>query len=248
MDPIELLIVDDEPGVLETLQSYLQTRGYKISGAAWAEDAVRAYMETRPQLVLLDIRLPDGSGLDVLRRIRVLDPEAQVVVMTALHDLSLREEAFNLGAAAFAFKPMEVTALDRILKAAAGRAPTVSNPDRPNVLILDDETEIRVSLKFYLIGREMDVAVAGTAEEALSLLRSGRANPDVLLLDLDLPRLSGMEFLKLVRQMRPEMSVVILTGIGSAALKETALRMGVCQFLSKPVTLETIEKAIRDCV
>ncbi|MBI4313556.1 MAG: response regulator [Candidatus Omnitrophica bacterium] len=242
--PTTLLIVDDEPEVLETLQAYLETRGYKVFGAAWAEDAVRAYQKERPQLVLLDIQLPDSSGFEVLRKIRAADPKAQVVVMTAIHDLSLRQEAFSLGAAAFAFKPMEVTSLDRILRAAVGQDPSRNPENRRSVMILDDETEIRVSLKFYLIGRGMDVTVAATAEEALSLLRSGRAKPNALLLDLDLPRLSGIEFLKLVRQMHPEIAVIVLTGIGSGSIQEAVERLGVRQFLHKPASLDTIEQAL----
>ena len=241
-----LLIVDDEPTVIEMLGSYLETRGYEVRGVGWASEAVEVYRAWRPALVLLDIVLPDESGLIVLRRLRQEDPTARVVVMTAVQEVALRQEALASGASGFAFKPMEVTALDRILRAAAGLNPLGPQGDQPCVMILDDDAEIRVGLRYFLIGCGMEVAMAGSAEEGLSMLRSFTPTPQVLVLDLNLPRLGGMEFLKLVQQTRPELAVIVLTAMGGTTLRETAKRYGARLFLQKPVMLEDLERMIRE--
>lgn len=243
--PITLLIVEDEETVLETLEDYLRAKGYEIRTTRWAKEAATLYASWRPALVLLDIRLPDGDGLDVLRRIRAQDPQARVVMITAVHDLEWRRQALADGAAGFFFKPVEVTALDRILRTAAGVAETAGS-DRPTVMILDDEPEIRVGLKYYLIGRGLNVQVAGSAEEALSFLRTRPVKPQVLVLDLMLPKLSGMDFLKLIHQANPELAVIILTGLGAtSSLRQQAQQHGVRQFFTKPVSLDVLETAIR---
>ena len=241
-----LLIVDDEPAVVEVLGGYLQTRGYEVRGVGRAAEVLDLYQQWKPVLVLLDVLLPDGSGLDVLRTLKTANPDAKIVVITAVQDYSLRQEAMAAGASGFAFKPVQVTALDRILRTAAGLAPFGPHGKRPCVMILDDEAEIRVGLKYYLIGQGMDVIIASTAEEGLSLLRAMRPSPQVLVLDLDLPHLSGVEFLKLVRQMWPELAVIILTGLGGSTPRTTTARLGAQRFLHKPVTLKILERTIRE--
>ncbi|MBI4226789.1 MAG: response regulator [Candidatus Omnitrophica bacterium] len=243
---LTLLIVDDEALVVEMLQRYLQAKGYDVRGAGRVDEALAVYQTWRPALVLLDIRLPDGSGLALLRQIRALNRRAHVVVVTAAHELECRQEALAAGAAAFAFKPIEVTALDRILRAAAGVPPPAGDPAHPAVMVLDDEAEVRLSIKFYLIGHGLRVTDAATAEEALALLRSVQPTPQILVLDLALPKMSGIDFLKAVRQARPELCVVVLTGFPGLALREQAEQLGVQRFLRKPVSLQALEQTIRE--
>lgn len=242
---LSLLIVDDEALVVEMLQRYLETKGYEVRGVGRAADAMKVFQEWRPALVLLDVRLPDGSGLDVLKAIRAIDKGAQVVVVTALHELDFWEEALAAGAAAFAFKPMEVTALDRILRVAAGGMLPAGDPAHPSVMIVDDESDTRIGVKYYLIGRGMQAFDAPTAEEALAQLRS-RPIVQALVLDLDLPKMSGIDCLKQVRQAWPDLPVVILTGFAGLSLRAQAESLGVQRFLRKPVALQQLEQAIRE--
>lgn len=244
MSRLALLIVDDEGALRDTLARYLSAKGYETRGVGTAAEALAIYRQWHPTLVLLDPKLPDQSGLEVLRQVRAMDPQGCVVVITALADLNLRQEALAAGAIAFAFKPLEVTALDRVLRSAAGVPAPI--PERPTVLIVDDEPEIRVSLKSYLTGRGMNVFVAPTAEDALALLRSARPTPQAVLVDLELPRLSGKEFLKLVRRSHPELPLVILTAFGSLSRREEAEQLGITRFLQKPVPLETVETTLRE--
>ena len=84
-----ILIVEDDPLVRKTLASQLAKKGFEVSVAETGEDGVRMYGESATDIVLLDVRLPDIDGLEVLRRIRERSRRAVILVMTAFGALML---------------------------------------------------------------------------------------------------------------------------------------------------------------
>ncbi|HPW17347.1 MAG TPA: sigma-54 dependent transcriptional regulator [Candidatus Aminicenantes bacterium] len=113
-----LLIVEDDPLVRKTLASQLAKKGFDIAVAETGEDGVRAFAEKSPDLVLLDVRLPDIDGLEVLRRIRERDRRAAILVMTAFDDMKTTVEAIKLGAFEYLVKPLNATELDLAIEKA----------------------------------------------------------------------------------------------------------------------------------
>jgi two-component system response regulator AtoC len=107
-----ILIIEDDTLVRKTLASQLAKRGYEVSSAGTGEDGVRAFAESGPDLVLLDIRLPDTDGLDVLRRIKDKNRRAIILVMTAFDDMKTTVEAIKLGAFEYLTKPLDATELE----------------------------------------------------------------------------------------------------------------------------------------
>jgi two-component system response regulator AtoC len=107
-----ILIIEDDPLVRKTLASQLAKKGFDVTVAETGEDGVRAFGESSPDLALLDVRLPDIDGLEVLRRIRERDRRAVVVVMTAFDDMKTTVEAIKLGAFEYLVKPLNTTELD----------------------------------------------------------------------------------------------------------------------------------------
>jgi len=113
-----ILIVEDDPLVRKTLASQLAKKGFEITAAETGEDGVRAFGETAPDLVLLDVRLPDIDGLEVLRRIRERNRRAVILVMTAFDDMKTTVEAIKLGAFEYLVKPLNMTELDLAIEKA----------------------------------------------------------------------------------------------------------------------------------
>jgi two-component system response regulator AtoC len=113
-----ILIVEDDPLVRKTLASQLAKKGFEITAAETGEDGVRAFGETAPDLVLLDVRLPDIDGLEVLRRIRERNRRAVILVMTAFDDMKTTVEAIKLGAFEYLVKPLNTTELDLAIEKA----------------------------------------------------------------------------------------------------------------------------------
>jgi two-component system response regulator AtoC len=107
-----ILIVEDDPLVRKTLASQLARKGFDIAVAETGEGGVKAFAESAPDLVLLDVRLPDIDGLEVLRRIRERNRRAVILVMTAFDDMKTTVEAIKLGAFEYLVKPLNTTELE----------------------------------------------------------------------------------------------------------------------------------------
>jgi two-component system response regulator AtoC len=107
-----ILIIEDDPLVRKTLASQLGKKGFEIIAAENGEDGVRSFAERCPDLVLLDVRLPDIDGLEVLRKIKEKNRRAIILVMTAFDDMKTTVEAIKLGAYEYLVKPLNTAELD----------------------------------------------------------------------------------------------------------------------------------------
>jgi two-component system response regulator RegA len=113
-----VLIVEDDPVLRGRLARALRERGYEAREATDGDDALRQARDETPEYVVVDLRMPGISGLEVVRGIRALDPTTAVVVLTGYGSIATAVEAVRLGAAHYLTKPADV---DDIV-AAFGRA------------------------------------------------------------------------------------------------------------------------------
>ncbi len=111
------------------------------------------------------------------------------------------------------------------------------------VLLVDDERQFVETLSERLTMREMGSAVAYDGESALELI--DQDEPEVMILDLKMPGINGIEVLKRVKATRPDIEVIILTGHGSEADKETCMKLGAFAYLTKPVDIDRLSKTIK---
>jgi len=111
------------------------------------------------------------------------------------------------------------------------------------VLLVDDEREFVETLSDRLVMREMGSAVAYDGESALELIKTDE--PEVMILDLRMPGIDGIEVLRRVKQTNPEIEVIILTGHGSEADRETCMGLGAFAYLQKPVDIEKLSATIK---
>ena len=107
-----LLIVDDEQGIREALRQLLEYEGYEVETASSGAEALGAYFDARPHLVLLDVKMAGLDGLEVLKRLREQDAGALVVMISGHGTISTAVEATQLGAHDFLEKPLDT---DRVL-------------------------------------------------------------------------------------------------------------------------------------
>lgn len=103
--PAVVLVVEDEPAMARGLQMLLQARGYRCDHADSGKMALERIAAARPDLVLLDLGLPDIEGLELLRRIRVLDDKLPVLIVTAQDSVATAIECIRAGAFHFVSKP-----------------------------------------------------------------------------------------------------------------------------------------------
>jgi two-component system, OmpR family, response regulator len=107
-----LLVVEDEPTILELLSGSLRFAGFDVVTAASGKEAVRAAARARPDLILLDVMMPDGDGFDVLRQIRSGGPRIPVIFLTARGTVHDRVAGLTLGGDDYVTKPFS---LDEVL-------------------------------------------------------------------------------------------------------------------------------------
>jgi two-component system, OmpR family, response regulator len=125
--PARLLVVDDEATILELLSGSLRLAGFEVVTAASGAGAVRAAASSRPDLVLLDVMMPDGDGFETLRRIRSGGCEVPVIFLTARDEVSDRVKGFATGGDDYVTKPFSLEELLGRIRAVLKR----TRPDAP---------------------------------------------------------------------------------------------------------------------
>jgi two-component system, NtrC family, response regulator AtoC len=110
-----ILLVDDDPAILDLLTRFLDRRGWHVYRSATGTGAIRTYEEESPDLVLLDLELPDLNGIPVLGRLRELDEDVTVIMLTGHADVETAVEAMRLGAENFLTKPFELDHLAAVV-------------------------------------------------------------------------------------------------------------------------------------
>ncbi|MDQ1716215.1 MAG: two-component system, OmpR family, operon response regulator KdpE [Pseudonocardiales bacterium] len=119
-----VLVVDDEPQLLRTLVLTLTQRGFQVSTAADGTTALRIAKTETPDLVLLDLGLPDIDGLEAIRRLRRDDPGLPIIVLSARSGSNDKIVALDLGASDYMTKPFDINELLAHLRAVARRKAT----------------------------------------------------------------------------------------------------------------------------
>ncbi|HMH50100.1 MAG TPA: response regulator [Candidatus Acidoferrum sp.] len=108
-----MLIVDDEAPVRDVLCDYFVERQFTVATAANGQEALAVFARERPDVVLLDVRMPGLDGLAVLKRLREADPRVAVIMVTANEDLAVARETLAIGAFDYVSKPFDFDHLDR---------------------------------------------------------------------------------------------------------------------------------------
>ena len=103
----KVLIVDDDPDFCDVLRDFLRSKGFEVAITLSGERALLAYMQEKPDVVLLDIQMPGPHGLEILRELKVLDQGANVIIVTAIEDDEIVMRAMADGALDYIIKPVD---------------------------------------------------------------------------------------------------------------------------------------------
>ena len=118
-----LLIVDDAAIIRKMIADTVESAGWEVAGeASDGEQAIELYQQLRPDAVTLDMVMPEHNGLHALKGIKEIDPEAKVVVVSALDQQNILKQAFKLGAVDFIVKPFDDDAVVATLNSAVDSA------------------------------------------------------------------------------------------------------------------------------
>ena len=256
-----ILVVDDERLVCDLLRSVLGRHGHEVITALNGREGLELFKKHRPRFTLLDLRMPEMNGIEVLKQIRAIDPQAAVLILTAWGSDALEQQARQLGVVDFLSKGLSldvlVAAMERTLQqtaqaaspaqaAAPGGAPRtapVAAGDGDFILVVDDEPQIRDLLKRFLALRGYKVRVASDGQQALTMVE--QEAPQLIVLDVYMPGINGVEVLRQLRRRKFTGGVILLTGSQDDKLLQEALDLGSVDIMGKPVDLERLALAIQ---
>ncbi|NMO16237.1 response regulator [Pyxidicoccus fallax] len=241
----EVLVVDDDAATRELVSRNLRRAGFSTNEARSGEDALLKARVSPPALVVLDLMMPNLDGFEVLRRLRAEKLQVPVVVLTG-KTLSHEEEALlRDGFAGFVKKGGH--ALEDVIAQAKGlllsqRAASVGK--LPRILYVEDSAQNRDIVRRYL-GGLFEVIEAEDGEHGLE--RATRDNPDLILMDLSLPRLDGWEVTRRLRALpsAANVPVIAVTAHAGREYQDKAHAAGCTAYLTKPLDRDQLLEMIR---
>lgn len=175
MNPMRILIIDDDPVLVDLVNMALQSEGYKTSTAYDGTAGLRRLYEVQPDLVLLDIMMPGYDGWEVCRRIREM-ADVPVIMLTAKRELGHRLRGLNLGADDYVSKPFDMEELILRIKAVLRRAALTQAPTP----VYYDDGILQVDQRHNLVTKRGQPVRLTSKEMALLVALLRRADEIVL--------------------------------------------------------------------
>lgn len=111
----KILVVDDEVPVCKMLEKFLLKKGFDVVTAFNGTDAIERFKEAKPHIALLDIRMPGIDGIETLKRIRELDKDVGIIMITAVKEDETGKACMKLGAYGYITKPLDLSYLENCL-------------------------------------------------------------------------------------------------------------------------------------
>lgn len=235
-----ILIVEDEKNVRESLRTWLVELGCQVEVTSDGEEALKQISEKEFDLVILDLRLPGKDGLQVLKEARLKKPQLNGIIITAYPAAATMAEAMQIGAVDFLSKPINLPKLEKLIQE---KTELVKLKVKP-ILIVDDEASMRESLQDWFLDLGYQAETACDGEEALKLI--AEKNYGLLILDLKLPGQDGIEVLKKARKHHPDLRGIIITAYPSVDTAREAIKQGAIDYLPKPFELSELEKLVEE--
>ena len=244
------LIVDDSLTVRMDLRGVLHEAGFYVTACDSRAAAQKALRTRAYAVVILDILLPDGSGIDLLKEIRS-EPELvnlPVIMLSSEAEVKHRIRGLTTGADEYVGKPYDSAYVAKCARAlAVGPASSAPDPTHKGkkLLVVDDSPTYLEAVAELLREDGHDVVLARSGEEALNLLSVELV--DGIILDLLMPGMSGLETCRRIRSSPAQrhIPVMMLTGRGDQEARAQGLAAGVDEFVVKSPELELLKVRLR---
>src|SRR5215472_9717505 len=236
-----ILVVEDEPDHVRLFRHFLERGGYRVLVAHDARTALQTAHRERPDLITLDVNLPDDDGFTLLGWLKA-DPATAPIPVIMLSVVEDTGRGLLMGAVDYLHKSKidEQMLLSHVGSIVRSQEPQV-------VLVADDEQDVRSLIAGHLRRAGHEVLEAADGEQALQAVRGGQL-PSLALLDLRMPRLDGLGVLRALRHDEATVSlpVVMMTeGPGMSASDRSAIgQLGASVLLHKPCSAEELAELI----
>lgn len=251
----QALIIEDSEAAASQVARYLTELGASPLIHPVGSGALEVAAQLRPDVIILDILLPDRSGWDVLTELKA-NPATQNIPVIVISVVDERSCAFDLGAAAYLLKPIarqqfQLTLSQTLSKATQGSeqpAKLVSSvtTSAPTILLAEDSEANIVTLNGYLEAHGFQVMLARNGIEAVQMAH--QYQPNLILMDIQMPEMDGLEA---TRQIKNETAlkaipIIALTALAMPGDRERCMGAGAVDYLTKPVSLKRLLSLISE--
>ncbi|PWU11933.1 MAG: hypothetical protein C5B51_01800 [Terriglobia bacterium] len=245
-------VVDDDPSVRKGLERLIRSLGWKAETFASAQEFLDRLRTESPSCLVLDLQLPGLSGLELQKRMAAAGSETPIIFLTGHGDVPASVRAMKAGAVEFLTKPVKEEDLSKAIQEAIERARRVreEHPDLRDsgvlIAIVDDDASAREGLGHLIRSLGLRVETFASAKEFLD--RPPGEKPSCLVLDLELPGLSGLDLQKRMAELELKIPIVFVTGHANIPASVQAIKAGAVEFLTKPLEEQELLKAIREAI
>ncbi len=243
----KVLVVDDDVESLRLYGDMLRRAGYAAVTASTGWEGIDLAVKEHPGLILLDLRLPDITGLTVLETLRtsLSTRSIPIIVVSAISKDDDVMKAMQMGAFDYVVKPITYDDMIRRVELVFFSHERQGEGDQSPVLVVEDSTIDGASLSEQLTGWGYQVTWVQTGKEGIAQAATG--NFDVILMDGLLPDINGFEVVKEIRatERLGTTPIIMLTVLSGLVDKLKGFESGVDEFLNKPVSWEELRVRIR---
>jgi CheY-like chemotaxis protein len=252
---IKVLIVDDDQMNCDLLQNVFTRYGYQVISTTSGREGLNLFRLHSPRVTLLDLRMPEMDGLMVLKEIRAIDPHASVIILGGGATEVQENQARALRVTDFIRKGLSldilVEAVNRVsqlpMQPSTGMPQSVTGHAvqqmDESILVVDDDPLVCDLLVQFLSLRGYRAFGVKDGHDALRM--AGEVPPDVILIDMIMPGMSGIEVMQALREKEYPGSIIIMTGSHNEELLEDAWALGPQEVLVKPIDLERLLTTIQ---
>lgn len=250
----KILVVDREPDIRKSLETLLKKEGYQVSSASGGDEAVDIFKSEPFDLVIMDINMPVTSGLKVLRKMKKLDEDIKLIVLTGSASIDNAVQAMrHNGAFDFLTKPLKngeqmITSVKQALekpglngeKNVPIRKPRSHQPAGSKILIVDDDPVFQDMLNEMLSAHKYETETALNGFEAG--IKIVNFKPGLIILDLFMPGMDGFEVCKRIKEdpSTSHIQVLAMTGHDNPQNRDRIMAMGADSYMTKPFDRETL--------
>ncbi|MBN1383290.1 MAG: response regulator [Elusimicrobia bacterium] len=239
----KILAVDDEREIRELLSAELEQQGYVISTAKDGKECLEKIKDEKFDLILLDLQMPKLSGLQTLIEIKKIEPNVDVIIMTAHATVSTAVESLKTNAYDYVTKPFNFDELKHKIKKCLEK----DFIEKPKILIVDDDLIAADTLRDILTRENFQVTLAKNGKTAVEITK--KSPPDLVLMDIMLPDISGWETCKIIKSnvKTSHIPIIFLTARMVKIEDEIAsLKLGADDYISRPCDIDILVNRIRN--
>ncbi|GIV87321.1 MAG: histidine kinase [Chloroflexus sp.] len=248
LPPVQLaLIIEDSATTADQLARYLEELQIQPVICSYGKGAVEQVQALRPDLILLDVQMPDRSGWEILADLR-RDPDLRQIPVIIVSVVDEPERGLAAGAAAYLVKPINRLMLRRALSQITVAKTTSSTAPRRTlsrrILLAEDNEVNRVTLSDYLVAQGYEVRVACHGQEALQI--AAEWCPDLIIMDIQMPGLDGLEAIQRLRAdaIFATTPIIAVTALAMPGDRERCLSAGASDYFAKPIRLRQLVERI----